>query len=169
MNGFGELEEIERELKVAGKGVVGDSMGLSWPLILEWQLIYANLPFNQIRWTAAICSIPPIRKCLLVGPHNGHCCLSSPHFLPGETVIPTLVIPGDPYPHYIFGNRFLLSHRRILKWHLRSPVLTRSRIMSKVRQSNKEPKKQPVMTPKEKKAAKHAKKHASDVVPLIVR
>ena len=54
LNGFSELEEIERELKVAGKVVVGDSVGVSWPLILEWQLIYENLPFNQIRRPAAI-------------------------------------------------------------------------------------------------------------------
>jgi hypothetical protein len=39
----------------------------------------------------------------------------------------------------------------------------RGTIMSKIRQSNKEPKKQPMLTPKEKKTAKQAKQHAPDL------
>jgi len=48
-------------------------------------------------------------------------------------------------------------------------VLTRSTIMGKIRQGNKEQKKQPLLTPKEKKSAKQAEKHASDIVPLVNR
>jgi hypothetical protein len=42
-------------------------------------------------------------------------------------------------------------------------------MMSKARQSNKEPKKQPILPPKERKANKQAKKHASDLKRLIPR
>jgi hypothetical protein len=49
----------------------------------------------------------------------------------------------------------------------RLPAISRSTIMGKLRQSNKEAKKQAVHTPKEKKAAKRAKKHQSDTTPLI--
>ena len=40
---------------------------------------------------------------------------------------------------------------------------SRSSIMGKVRQSNKEAKKQPAMTPKEKKVAKQTKKQSLDL------
>ncbi|WP_299069770.1 hypothetical protein, partial [Accumulibacter sp.] len=66
-------------------------------------------------------------------------------------------------------RRFLLDDRPILERHLRSRVLTRSTIMGKIRQGNKEQKKQPLLTPKEKKSAKQAEKHASDIEPLVSR
>lgn len=37
-------------------------------------------------------------------------------------------------------------------------------IMSKIKQTNKEPKKQPALTPKEKKTAKQAKKQATGLL-----
>jgi len=50
------------------------------------------------------------------------------------------------------------------------PMPSRSRVMTKEKQSNKkESKKQPLLNPKEKKAAKQAKKHASDTVPIVHR
>ena len=76
---------------------------------------------------------------------------------------------GRCSPRIFSGKRFLVLHRPILKRHLHSQVLTRSRIMGKEKQSTKEVKKQPAMTPKEKKAAKQAKKHAPDVIPMTPR
>lgn len=67
------------------------------------------------------------------------------------------------------GPRILAPDRPILKPHLRSPVLTRSTIMGKTRQGNKETKKQAALTPKEKRAAKQAEKLATGVAPLIQR
>jgi hypothetical protein len=66
-----------------------------------------------------------------------------------------------------FACPFRLAYRPILKSNRLSPVPTRSTIMGKSQQSNKEQKKKPLLNPKEKKAAKNAKKHAGDVVPLI--
>ena len=66
-------------------------------------------------------------------------------------------------------NRILVPDQPILKSHLRSPVLTRSTIMGKIRQGNKESKKQAALTPKEKKTAKQAEKLAAGVAPLIQR
>jgi len=49
-----------------------------------------------------------------------------------------------------------------------SSAISRSTIMGKQRESNKEAKKEPLHTAKEKKAAKQAKKHAGDIIqPLI--
>ena len=80
--------------------------------------------------------------------------------------------PTDRLPatvNLFSDRRFLLGDRPILGQHLRSRVLTRSTIMGKIRQGNKEQKKQPLLTPKEKRSAKQAEKRATDIVPLVSR
>ena len=92
------------------------------------------------------------------------CCRTASATLLADTVLAIIGRRG-----LFFGQRFLFPHRPILKRHLHSRVLTRSTIMGKIRQGNKEQKKQPLLTPKEKKSAKQAEKHASDIVPLVSR
>jgi hypothetical protein len=65
----------------------------------------------------------------------------------GEILAPTDPIPRLP-PFLFLGNRFLVPHRAYtdIAFIAFVRVRTRNRVMSKVRQSNKEPKKHPLLT-----------------------
>jgi hypothetical protein len=75
----------------------------------------------------------------------------------------------ERWPSLFPTPRFPTTDRPILQAHLPSQVLTRSTIMGKIRQNNKEAKKQAALTPKEKKAAKQAEKQSAGVAPLVQR
>jgi hypothetical protein len=65
----------------------------------------------------------------------------------------------ERWPSLIFcPTGFLTTDRPILQSHLRSQVLTRSTIMGKIRQGNKEAKKQAALTPKEKEGRQTGRK-----------